>query len=253
MNTKRWMAGLLAIMSGGFIVGANVVNAQTGKTLAEQGSALNAPEIALIGISAHTATGDLQALDIALRAGFDAGLTVNQIKAALEQLYAYCGFPRSLNGINTLRAVVASREQQGVRDPTGPSHRPIEDGDRYERGRATLEKLTGVRQLKPAPGFGEFSPEIDRFLKEHLFADIFDNPILTYRQRELVTIAALASMSGVGSQLNSHIGIGRNTGITDGQLVQIADLIDSHVSRTHANQLRQLIGRPEVPLIEQPR
>jgi quinol monooxygenase YgiN/alkylhydroperoxidase/carboxymuconolactone decarboxylase family protein YurZ len=110
--------------------------------------------------------------------------------------------------------------------------------------------LTGVRQSKPAPGFGEFSPEIDRFLKEHLFADIFDNKTLSHRERELVTIAALASMSGVGSQLKSHIAIGRNTGIDDVQLIQIADLIDSAISRTQANQLRQLIGKPELPAVD---
>lgn len=250
MNTKRWMFGFLASVLGYFVVGANVVNAQTDKTLAEHRTALNAQEIALVRISAHTATGNLEALDAALRAGLETGLTVNQIKTAVEQLYAYCGFPRSLNGINTLRAVLESREKQGVRDKLGQSHQPTIGGDRYERGRVTLEELTGVRQSKPAPGFGEFSPEIDRFLKEHLFADIFDNKILTHRERELVTIAALTSMSGVGSQLKSHIGIGRNTGITDEQLVQIAGLIESAISRTQANQLRQLIGTPELPVIE---
>ncbi|MGE3151324.1 MAG: carboxymuconolactone decarboxylase family protein [Nitrospiraceae bacterium] len=244
------MFGFLASVLGCFVVGANVMNAQTDKTHAQHRTALNAQEIALIRISAHTATGNLEELDTALRAGLDTGLTVNQIKAAVEQLYAYCGFPRSLNGINTLRAVIESREKQGVRDKPGRSHQPIIGGDRYERGRATLEELTGVRQSKPAPGFGEFSPEIDRFLKEHLFADIFDNKILTHRERELVTIAALTSMGGVGSQLKSHIGIGRNTGITDEQLVQIADLIDSAVSRTQANQLRHLMGKPELPVIE---
>jgi alkylhydroperoxidase/carboxymuconolactone decarboxylase family protein YurZ/quinol monooxygenase YgiN len=244
------MLGFLVGVLGYFFIGANAVNAHTNKTLAQKSAALNTREIALVRISAHTATGNLEELDTALRTGLDAGLTVNQIKTAVEQLYAYCGFPRSLNGINTLRAVVGSREKQGVRDKPGQSHQPIVGGDRYERGRATLEELTGVRQSKPAPGFGEFSPEIDRFLKEHLFADIFDNKILTYRERELVTIAALTSMSGVVPQLKSHIGIGRNTGITDEQLVQITDIIDSGISRTQANQLRQLIGKPELPVVE---
>lgn len=250
MNTTNRMFGFLASVLGCFVAGADIVNAQSDKATAEQSAALNAREIALVRISAHTATGNPEELDTALRAGLDTGLSISQVKAAVEQLYAYCGFPRSLNGINTLRAVIASREKQGVRDEPGQSHQPIVGGDRYERGRATLEELTGVRQSRPAPGFGEFSPEIDRFLKEHLFADIFDNKILTHRERELVTIAALASMSGVGSQLKAHIGMGRNTGIADEQLVQIADLIDSAVSRTQANQLRQLTGKPQLPVID---
>lgn len=249
-GTKHWMSGVFAIVLGYFVMGANIVNAQTNPTGAAQGAALNAQEIAFVRISAHTASGNLEGLDTALRSGLDAGLSVNQIKTALEQLYAYCGFPRSLNGINTLRTVIDSREKQGVRDKPGQSYQPIAGGDRYERGRVTLEKLTGVRQSKPAPGFGEFSPEIDRFLKEHLFADIFDNPVLTHQERELVTIAALASMSGVEAQLKAHIGMGRNTGITDGQLVQIADLIESAINRTQANQIRRLIGKPELPVID---
>lgn len=210
-------------------------------------AALNVQEAALVQISAHTASGNLAALEGALRTGLDARLTVNQIKTALEQLYAYCGFPRSLNGINTLRSVLDARSEQGTQDPVGPSYQPTQGGDRYERGRVTLERLTKVAQAKPAPGFGEFSPEIDRFLKEHLFADIFDNPVLNHQQRELVTIAALAAMEGVVPQLRAHVGMGRNTGLTDAQLAQTAELIEAAANRAQANGLRQVLGLPEVP------
>ncbi|MCP5328097.1 MAG: carboxymuconolactone decarboxylase family protein [Steroidobacteraceae bacterium] len=240
MNTSRWTFAVLGIALGFFLQGASLVNAQTSSA-----TALTAQEAALVQISAHTATGNLAALDGALRTGLDAGLTINQIKAALEQLYAYCGFPRSLNGINTLRTVLDARSRQGIKDPIGQTYQPNEGGDRYERGRATLEKLTKVAQAKPAPGFGEFSPEIDRFLKEHLFADIFDNPVLTHRERELVTIAALAAMQGVEPQLGSHVGMGRNTGITNTQLAQVAELIEAAVNRSQADQLRQLISQQE--------
>ena len=39
-------------------------------------------------------------------AELDNGMTVNEVKEVLVQMYAYCGFPRSLNGINTLIAVL---------------------------------------------------------------------------------------------------------------------------------------------------
>lgn len=242
MNARHLLSGVFAIVLGYFVLGASAVNAQTNQP-AQPASALNDQEIALVRIAAHTANGNLEALDSALRTGLDAGLSVNQIKTALEQLYAYCGFPRSLNAINTLRAVLDSRARQGVRDEPGQSYQPIAGGDRYERGRVMLEKLTGVAQSRPAPGFGEFSPEIDRFLKEHLFADIFDNPVLTHRERELVTVAALAAMEGVAPQLKAHVGMGRNTGISDAQLLQTADLVETAVNETRSNQLRQLIGQ----------
>lgn len=54
---------------------------------------LNAPQQGLVTISALTTTGDLENLKIQLNTALDTGLTINEIKEALTQLYAYCGFP----------------------------------------------------------------------------------------------------------------------------------------------------------------
>lgn len=137
---------------------------------------LDASLQSIVIIASLTAAGDSEQLGSQLQGGLDAGLTVNEIKSVLEQLYAYCGFPRSLNAINSFMQVVEARKARGLSDPEGKSAtRPSSQVDRYERGRKTLEQLTGQPQSKPAKGFGEFSPTIDRFLKEHLFADIFEN------------------------------------------------------------------------------
>ncbi len=206
--------------------------------------ALNAREQSIVTISALTATGDLENLRNALNAGLDSGLTVNEIKDVLVQLYAYCGFPRSLNGINAFMSVLEDRKKRGINDKTGKTATLIADiGDKYERGRKTLETLTGQPQPKPAKGFGEFSPTIDRFLKEHLFADIFDSDVLTYRQRELATISALAAMPGVQPQLESHLAMGMNTGLTESELSQAFDLIEKHVSREPAEIVRRSLAK----------
>ena len=212
---------------------------------------LNAKEQSLLKISSLTATGNIESLKLQLNAGLDSGLTINEIKEALVQLYAYCGFPRSLNAINTFKSVLDKRKAKGINDLEGKKiivGNTVED--KYEQGRKTLEELTKMPQTKPAKGFGEFAPRIDVFLKEHLFADIFVSDVLTYQQRELVTISALASLIGVESQLQSHIGIGKNTGITDNQLEQLADLIEESVSKTQANTVRKIIGKPLLPIIE---
>ena len=223
------------------------MNAQTAREI----QTLNPKEQSLVKISASTATGNSEHLKIDLNKGLDEGLTVNEIKEALTQLYAYCGFPRSLNAINTFKTVLDERKSKGIKDTEGKKI-VVENNvaDKYEQGRKTLEILTKTPQSKPAPGFGEFAPRIDAFLKEHLFADIFVSDVLSYQQRELVTISALASLSGVESQLQSHITMGKNTGITENQLVQLADLIQESVSKTQANTVRKIIGKPLVPVIE---
>ncbi|WP_312362381.1 carboxymuconolactone decarboxylase family protein [Sphingobacterium sp.] len=205
---------------------------------------LNAQQRGLVTISALTATGDLESLKNELNTALDAGLTVNEIKEALVQLYAYCGFPRSLNAINTFSTVLNERKAKGITDSVGKEI-VVENNtpDKYEQGRKVLETLTKTPQSKPAPGFGEFAPRIDAFLKEHLFADIFVSDVLSYQQRELVTIAALAAMPGVEGQLQAHIGMGMNTGITESQLTKTFDLIEKHISKEQADGAKTVLSK----------
>jgi len=231
------------------IINSKTMNAQIETNT---GGRLNLAQQSLIAISSLTATGDLANLKIQLNTALDAGLTVNEIKEVLVQLYAYCGFPRSLNAINVFMKVIEERKSRGISDKLGKEifvERAV--GDNYERGRKVLETLSGTPQAKPAPGFGEFAPRIDAFLKEHLFADVFHSDVLTYQQRELVTISALAAMQGVESQLQSHVKIGMNTGITQTQLIEIAKLIEKHISRTQANFLRNVLSIPTVPIVDE--
>jgi len=207
---------------------------------------LNAMQQSLIAISALTATGDLEKLKVQLNAALDAGVSINEIKEALVQLYAYCGFPRSLNALNTFKTVLEERKAKGITDNIGKEI-VVENStaDKYEQGRKVLETLTKTAQAKPAPGFGEFAARIDAFLKEHLFADIFNSDVLSYQQRELVTISALAAMPGVEGQLQAHIGMGLNTGITAGQIKTLFEVIEKTVGRERAETARTVISAME--------
>jgi 4-carboxymuconolactone decarboxylase len=220
---------------------SNIMNAQIATS---KNQSLEAKQQSIVAISALTAKGDGENLRKALNAGLDSGLSVNEIKEVLAQMYAYCGFPRSLNGLNTFMSVVNERKKNGIKDEVGKSATPVTDGgDKYERGRRTLERLTGQPQSRPAKGFGEFSPTIDRFLKEHLFADIFDSDVLNYQQRELATISALVAMPGVEPQLESHLSMGMNTGLTEHQLRQVFDLIERDVSKERAETARRSLTK----------
>jgi alkylhydroperoxidase/carboxymuconolactone decarboxylase family protein YurZ len=203
---------------------------------------LDKKEQSLVRISSFTAQGKMEELTKVLNEGLDAGLTINEINEALVQLYAYCGFPRSLNGIGVFMGIVNERKQKGMNDKQGKEI-VMNDGvdDKYEQGRKVLEELTQMPQSKPAPGFGEFSPRIDAFLKEHLFADIFASDVLTYRQRELVTITALSSMPGTESQLRAHIFMGMNVGVTENQLDDLFSIIEKTVGKDEADIGRNIL------------
>ena len=63
-----------------------------------------------------------------------------------------------------------------------------------------------------------FTPIIDQFLVEHLFADIFYRDVLSIQDRELVTISMLAAMPGTDAQLRPHLGISMRQGFNRAQM-----------------------------------
>lgn len=206
---------------------------------------LGPQEQSLSAIASLTAAGNTTSLKQELYLGLEAGLSVNEIKEALVQLYAYCGFPRSLNALETFRLVLSERKSRGIKDREGK--RILTENstpDKYEQGRKVLEELTKKEQQKPTPGFGEFAPHIDTFLKEHLFADIFHSDVLSYRQREWITVSALAAMPGVEPQLNAHIAMAKNVGIKDEEFVELSKIIEEHINREQANILRKVLKKP---------
>jgi 4-carboxymuconolactone decarboxylase len=197
----------------------------------------------LIIISSLTAKGNLDKLKITLDTALASGLTVNEIKEAIVHLYAYCGFPRSLRGLQTFMGVLEERKARGITDKMGPEASPISDGrSKYDRGKAVLEKLTGTSETGPRTGYAAFAPEIEIFLKEHLFADIFERDVLSYSDRELVTVAVLASIGGVEPMLRSHLNICLNVGLSPGELQQFVVLINQSIGKKEADAAQTVLN-----------
>jgi alkylhydroperoxidase/carboxymuconolactone decarboxylase family protein YurZ len=189
----------------------------------QNSQALSAQQQAIAPIAAATATGDMPGLNAALHQGLDAGLTVSDAREVLVQLYAYTGFPRSLNALGELMKVLEARKQRGIADAAGRDPGPVPTGrDLLALGTANQTKLSGAPVRGP---LFEFAPAIDEYLKTHLFGDIFARDNLDWQSRELATVAALAAMAGVESQLQAHIRISTNVGLTPAQLRQLADAL----------------------------
>ena len=193
----------------------------------------------IAAVAAFTANGNIEKLKAALSEGLDAGMTVNEIKEVLVQMYAYCGFPRSLNGIGAFMAVVDERQGKGIRDELGPEPASLPEGkSSLELGTENQTKLIGA----PATGrYISFTPAIDVFLKGHLFGDIFGRDNLDFQNREIATIAALSSMKGVNSQLQSHFNIGFNTGLSEAQMKGIINVLAEKVGKSESDTANQVL------------
>ena len=161
---------------------------------------------AIIPIAALTAKGNTQALEQALNDGLNKGLTVNEVKEIFIHSYAYAGFPRALNGINTFIRVTEERKARGITDKTGTEATPVPDNYNANTvGHKIRNDLVGRDISNRTTGYAAFVPTIDTFLVEHLFADIFYRDVLSVKDRELVTISMLSAMTGVEAQLTSHM------------------------------------------------
>jgi 4-carboxymuconolactone decarboxylase len=207
-------------------------------------NALDAKEQSIVTISAYAAKGDLPQLNKALHTGLNSGLTISQIKETLVHLYAYCGFPRSIRGLQTFMSVLDERKSKGITDNNGSDASPITDErSKYQRGRDVLAKLTGLPQDGPQAGYSVFAPQIDTFLKEHLFADIFERDVLTFAQRELVTISVLSSIGGVEPMLQSHLNISLHVGITPDELRHFINIIQTTAGEDEARAAKTVLER----------
>lgn len=209
-----------------------------------QNNMLDKKQEKIVTIAAFTARGDLDKLKLELVAGLEAGLTVSEIKEVLVHLYAYSGFPRSLRGLQTFMSVLDERKAAGINDNPGREASPVPDTrDKYERGKEILSELQGITPPagRATAGYAGFSPEIETFLKEHLFADIFERDVLTYAQRELVTVSVIAALGDLQPMLTSHMGLALNTGITPTQLKQVVEIITTTIGQLEGSQARSVL------------
>jgi 4-carboxymuconolactone decarboxylase len=185
---------------------------------------LSARQQAIPLIAASMATGDMLKLKVALSQGLDAGLTVSEAKEILVQLYAYTGFPRSLNALGELMKLVEARRKRGIQDAQGvePSRLPATGDALLAAGTANQTRISGSPVTGP---LFDFAPVINQFLQAHLFGDIFERDNLDWQSRELATVGALAAMPGVEAQLRSHMAASLRVGLSAAQLRQVVQLL----------------------------
>ena len=184
-------------------------------------------------IAALEAKGDQAGLETAVAHALDNGLTVSEAKEALSQLYAYTGFPRSLNALGTLQRVLAQRQAEGIKDAPGKEVDPLAgDYDALKQGTAVQTRLSGQ------PFNYTFAPATDYYLKAHLFGDIFARNNLSFADREIVTVSAISALPGCEPQLTAHVSGARNMGVSDEELRAIPALLEEKVGLAEAERLR---------------
>ncbi len=139
--------------------------------------------------------------------------------------------------------VVEERKAKAIQDEQGKEPSPVPaDLNRDQYGAKVRAKLAGLDKDISGTAWQQFSPIMDTFLKEHLFADIFVRDMLTHEERELATIAALANMSDTAGQLKFHLGAAMNTGFTEAQMQDFITVLDTRVGKSVAESANDVLA-----------
>ena len=111
------------------------------------------------------------------------------------------------------------------------------DKSKYQFGYDVLATLRdrnyvpGKGTTLPKPRYETFTPTIEVFLKEHLFADLFSRDVLDYRSRQLATVGVLSNLPGTNAQLRSHIDITLIQGVTEEQMRHLFTVIGAYLGK----------------------
>lgn len=241
----------LAIAALGVVLGLgeparNAIAEENPEQPASSRATLDSRQQAIVPIAAFAAAGDIARLNGALEQGLDLGMSISDAREVLVQLYAYAGFPRSLNALSELMRVVEARKARGIEDAPGrePSQ-PVPKGDALlAAGTANQTRLAGA--VVEGPLF-DFAPVVNEYLRAHLFGAIFERDNLDWQSRELATLSMLAALPGAEAQLQAHMRMSMNIGISAAQLRQLSEVLGERVTVDAAERAQQALQRQLSP------
>ncbi len=124
-----------------------------------------------------------------------------ELREAIYLCAPFIGFPKTLNALNTINEVF---KQQGIASPL-ERQATVTEEDRHEKGQAIQSRLygEGIKEaMRNVPG--NMGPEVERFLTEFCFGDIYTRNGLDLKTRELLAYCILTTLEAE-SQLHSHL------------------------------------------------
>ncbi|MBT64980.1 MAG: carboxymuconolactone decarboxylase [Puniceicoccaceae bacterium] len=132
--------------------------------------------------------------------------------------------------------MLETRKASGIEDSFGEEATPLpENFDSHEAGNQVRNELVGRDITDNPSAYARFAPVIDDYLKAHLFGDIFARDTLSYKDREIATLSALAAMEGLSPQLKGHFRVSLNVGLSQTELLDFVQALKTSVSAKSAD------------------
>jgi 4-carboxymuconolactone decarboxylase len=94
------------------------------------------------------------------------------------------------------------------------------DPQRRARGGQKLGEILGQTPDQVDRSLGDIAPQLATYVLETIYGEIYQSEALDSRTRQIVTVAALATLGTAAPQLRTHIGGALRCGVTR-ELVEI--------------------------------
>jgi 4-carboxymuconolactone decarboxylase len=101
------------------------------------------------------------------------------------------------------------------------SEAPAPDQDRFERGWDTVGKINADGAQRQWDALSAISPDFARYIVETAYCDVLSRPALPLREREIATLASLATLGNAPTQLRAHVEGALNVGVTRDEIVEV--------------------------------
>ena len=95
------------------------------------------------------------------------------------------------------------------------------DPQRRARGAQKLGEILGQTPDQVERSLGDIAPQLCTYVLETIYGEIYQSATLDARARQIVTVAALATLGSAGPQLRTHLGGALRCGVSREELVEI--------------------------------
>lgn len=143
-------------------------------------------------------------------AALNVGVTPEELREVMYLTAPFIGFPKMLNAVATVNEVFKER---GISLPLAKQGTVTEE-TRHETGKAIQDKqYPGGVSFVMSGMPGDMGKDVERFLTDYFFGEIYSRGALDLKTRELLGYCALATLEAE-SQLHSHYHGNINAGNT---------------------------------------
>jgi 4-carboxymuconolactone decarboxylase len=92
---------------------------------------------------------------------------------------------------------------------------------RRARGAQKIGEILGQTPQQVEQSLSDLAPQLATYVLEVIYGEIYQAPTLDSRTRQIVTVAALATLGTAAPQLRTHIGGALRCGVTREELIEV--------------------------------